>query len=485
MSVSIEILLTVLRDAGKSGDELVPGELMVAVLGQSEPIQALSNHDQGNLFFEAIRRQFNFIEMLKIAEQRPAAEDIGRWVALMRWFIRELQEWRLTNDPKFHKLTALFVVSAYCDRNGDFWTALPNGVEQNNDLLGALEKLIAGISYSFTARGLRHEPIWEREVVEKLKVADAEEDWFTISELWPMFERAIIPSVFQVQAARCLYRFGFESLVQTLNGTNQTILAMQFADSLTIDQRLILGIASNNPYIQFGCVYQTFYHWSKTNGLGYEEQQPLKQLLLRVADDGSRWAKWMQVFNRYPLRYPAMQQALGEVLAVASETSINAYIESIDLSTTCDGSRRSVAECLRAFRTVAHPDRANAMWRLAYQRWSHWQFELTNKDKYLFEISCSELDYAIVAYAIECMTEKERDEVLSKLTGALHVVCNTWHASLSDCITYWNRLLSQFQPYAHAAQVTRLEESWLMEGKHYLPYEPQNELYLPMMFHLR
>lgn len=481
MSVSIEVLLTVLRDAEKSGDELVPSELMAAMLGQPEPIKALSNHDQGNLFWEAIRHQFNFIA----TEQRPSAEDIGRWIALMRWFIRELQEWRLINDPSFHKLTTLFVVSAYCDQNGDLWTALPNGVEQNNDLLRALERLIAGISYSFAARELRPEPIWEREAVEKLEVADAKEDWFTISELWPMFERSIIPSVFQTQAARCLYRFGFESLVQTLDGTSQTILAMQFAGSLTIGQRFNLGISSNNPYIQFGCVYQTFYHWPKTNGLGPEEKQSLKQLLLRVADNGPRWAKWMQVFNRYPLRYPAMQQALGEVLAIASENSINAYIESINLSTTCDGSRRSVAECLRAFRTVAHPDRAQVMWRLAYQRWSQWQFELTSKNKYLFEIGCSELDYAIVAYVIECMTEHERDEALSQLTDTLHVVDNTWHASLSDCITYWNRLLSQFQPYAHAAQIARLEESWLMEGKHYLPYEPKNELYLPMMFHVR
>jgi hypothetical protein len=485
MSVSREVLLGVLREAEKVGDELIPGELIAVVLNQSEPIKALSSHDQGNLFFEAIRHQFDFIAILRVTEQRPSAEDVGRWVALMRWFIRELQEWCLTNDPKFHKLTALFVVSTYCDWNGDLWTALPDGTEQNDDLLRTLERLIAGIRSDVVVRGLVREPIWEREAVEKLKVADTEKDWLTISELWRSFESAIIPSVFQIQAVRCLCRFGFESLVSALDGTSQTILAMQFAGSLSVRQRFILGIASNNHFIQFGCVYQTFFHWPKTNLLAHEEQQSLKKLLLRVADDGPRWVKWMHVFNRYPSRYPAMQQTLGDVLASASETSINAYIESINLSTTCDSSRRSVAECLRAFCAVAHPDRAKVMWRLAYQRWAKWQFDLTSKDKYLFEVGCSELDYAIVAYVIECMTEHERDEALIKLTGALHVVDNTWHTSLSDCITYWNRLLSQFQPYAHATQALRLGEDWLMEGKHYLPYEPKNELYLPMMFHVR
>ncbi len=486
MSVSIEVLLTVLREAEESGDELIPSELIAAVLSQSEPIHALSDHDESYSYFEAVRKQFDFIAMLKVTEQRPSAEDIERWVALMRWFIRELQEWRLTNDPKFHKLTALFVVSTYCDRNGDLWTALPNGAEQNNDLLRTLERLIAGISCDVVVRGLWHEPIWEREVVEKLKVADTEKDWLTISELWPSFERSIIPSVFQMQAVRCLYRFGFDSLVKTLNSTHQIIPAMQFADSLDVEQRFCLGVASSNPYIQFGCVFQTFFHSSKADCLSPKEHQLLKKLLLKVAGDEPRWAKWMQVFNRYPVRYPTMQQALGEILAVAPEASIHAYIESINLSTACgEGGRRSVAECLRAFRATAAPDRAKTMWRSAYQRWSKWQFELNSEDKYLFEISWSELDYAVVTYAIECMNEHERDAELSKLNDALRVVNNTWHTSLSDCITCWNRLLSQFQPYAHAAQVTRLEEEWLMEGKHYLPYEPKNELYLPMMFHVR
>lgn len=165
MSVSKQVLLGVLQEAATGGNELIPGELIAAVLNQSEPIKALSEHDQGNLFFDEMRRQFNFIALLQVTEQHPSTEDLGRWVALMRWFIRELQEWRLSNDPKFHKLTILFVVSAYCDRNGDLWTTLPDGAEQNNDLLHTLERLIAGIRSDVVMRGLGREPIWEREAV--------------------------------------------------------------------------------------------------------------------------------------------------------------------------------------------------------------------------------------------------------------------------------------------------------------------------------
>lgn len=69
MSISREVLLTVLREADKFGDELIPRELIGAVLNQPEPIKALANHDQSNLFFEAIRLQFDFIAILQVTEQ--------------------------------------------------------------------------------------------------------------------------------------------------------------------------------------------------------------------------------------------------------------------------------------------------------------------------------------------------------------------------------------------------------------------------------
>ncbi len=486
MSVWKEVLSSVLQEAGMPGDELVPSKLMTTVLSQSDPINSFAIHDQRNVFFGAIRDQFDSNALLQLTHQRPSTEEIERWVALMRWFIRELQEWCLTNDPDFNKLTALFAISMYCDdQDGDFWTTLPNGAVQNKDLICALERLIAGISCDFSAHGLGDEPIWEREVVEKFKVADTEEDWLTISELWPSLERSVIPNVFIIQAVQCLYRLGFDSLVQTLNGTCKTILATQFAYSLEVGQRFRLGIASKNPYIQFGCVFQTFFRSPSANCFDHQEQQSLMQLLLSVADDESRWAKWMQVFNRYPLRYPAMQQVLGYTLAVAPETAINAYVESIGLSTTCSGSRQSVAECLRAFRTSASSDRTKAMWRLAYKRWLEWQFEITDKDKHLFEIGCSELDFAVVAHTIECLTEAERDAMLNSLRDELRTLGNSWHSSFTDCITSWNRILSKFQPYAHASQAILLGEDWLMENKNYMPFEPQCERYLLMMFNMR
>lgn len=61
MSVSKQVLLGVLQEAATGGNELIPGELIAAVLNQSEPIKALSEHDQGNLFFDEMGRVRYFV----------------------------------------------------------------------------------------------------------------------------------------------------------------------------------------------------------------------------------------------------------------------------------------------------------------------------------------------------------------------------------------------------------------------------------------
>lgn len=262
---------------------------------------------------------------------------------------------------------------------------------------------------------------------------------------------------------------------------------MQVAGALTVEQRLGLAIASDNPYIQFSCAQKTLSHWPKQSQLPLREQQFLTNLLLKVAKESARWKAWMEVFNSYPLRYPALQVALGNALAVAPESAVEAYVSSIRLHSTRlhstpGESRRHVAECLRAFRGAAKRERCSMLWTCAYQRWSAWRFDLDRPGKYLFDISRSELDYAVVAYATECMGDAGRGQALGAICNELSVLDNRWYASLQDCVTEWNRLLSQFQPYAHAMSAIAAGEDWLTESKIYRPFDESKEVYLKMMF---
>jgi len=482
MNKGAEILISALAEAGNSGDELAPSELLNIIKNQPDPIRALSDWDKCTEIFDAIRNQFDFISSIKATGNPPNSEDNKKLISLMRWLIRELQVWRKANDVQHHRLTALFVTAQYCDIGDKLWSTFPSGLESNSDLLNALETFVSSYSVDFTIRNGGSRPISDSEVIEKFKQADIQGDWLTIDEMWRHFEHVFVPNVFLTQSARCLHRFGFERLIRGVNGISKTAVAGGVVIALSTEQRLKLGSTSDNPHIQFGAVWQTFFTQPRNQHLTDAEQLPLVELLKKVACDEPRWKTWMQVFNRYPLRYPAMQMALGIALATASNAAIKAYVDAIILNLAGDDSRQRVAECLYAFREAAPSDRRKFLWEAAFERWKQWQFAMAEKGQHLFKIEFSALDYAVVGYAIECMTEAQRDDAINEVCKKLSGLENQWHESLTDCISGWNRLLSQLQPYAHAKEININQGNWLMQGKTYTPCYLKGDRYLTMMF---
>jgi hypothetical protein len=219
--------------------------------------------------------------------------------------------------------------------------------------------------------------------------------------------------------------------------------------------------------------------------LADNDQYLLTELLLKVANDSARWAAWMQVFNAYPVRYPALQAPLGRALAKARDAAIDSYVRSIWLHAKQpqpDPGRRSVAECLREFCINASPERHATLWTLAHKRWLDWCFNKADPNQHVLGINWCDLDYALVAYATECMDEATRNQTMESIRAELLTLEHHWHESFTDILTSWNRLLSQFQPYAHATFVAKNGGDWLPETKTYLPFEPSQNDYLMMMY---
>jgi hypothetical protein len=295
MNGGAEVISSALTEAEKPGDELAPSKLLEIIIGLPDPIAALSDFDLSNEIFEAIHDQFGFVNIMRAADRPPGAEDKQRLVALLRWVVREFQEWREADDTLCQKLTALFIITRYCDMGGMFWSTFPPELESNFDLLTALGKLIGRFSYNLSVRDSRPVPIWESEAIERFKQADAQGDWLTIDEMWPQLEHVIVPNAFLGQAVRCLHRFGFHYLVQALNDIHQTVIAMEVTGALFTSQRLELGLASGNPYIEFGSVYKTVFQRSEGEHLTGEKQKSLAQLLAKITGDASRWREWMHL----------------------------------------------------------------------------------------------------------------------------------------------------------------------------------------------
>jgi hypothetical protein len=97
-------------------------------------------------------------------------------------------------------------------------------------------------------------------------------------------------------------------------------------------------------------------------------------------------------------------------------------------------------------------------------------------------INWSDLDYAVVAYACECMDEVARNSAMNSIRAELQTLENLWHASFTDILTCWNRLLSQFQPYAHATFIADTGQDWLPETRTYFAFDPVANAYMQLMY---
>jgi hypothetical protein len=453
-----------IRDAGAPGDVTVPSELLTLTADLADPIASLAAHDE--IILEAIAKAFPFFGRgwgggiaFSSAEQAVLA-------SLLRWLIAALCDWKRADDPRNSLLVSMFIVTNACDRDGAFWPLLPSGCIGNAQLIECVSKLIASFAVTYGTTGGVQAPIWERETLDRLKKAEADGDWAAIGAAWRPFEAQLFANVLQIQAVRCLSRCGLDYLAGAVANVRQTAVAMQLAMALRVDERFDLAIASDNPYIQFASVYVTFSGRWAVRSLTPDVVQRLARLLIKVAADGHRWTGWLQVFNADPVRYPLLQEALGLALAGVSESARKAYIESIVLRPTqVDAAplgREGVGLCLRSFHHNATEVQRATLWTVAYERWKQWRFNDGDRNQHFSKINRSQLDYAVVGYASECVKDAELASEIASLTSQLVSIEDNWHVSISDMITEWNRLLSVFQPFAHAQSAKTYAESRIL-----------------------
>jgi hypothetical protein len=150
-------------------------ELEALLARKEQPLRALQLADDAHELFVAFDKDFGFVR-LSFREARagkpPAADDLRRrrYASLLR---AGLRDWRRPQDLRLEKLTAIFVACQTCDIEGGLWALLPDDIAANADLVAYLGELISSFAVSFSAHGGRPPPLWEIEMVETFKKADA------------------------------------------------------------------------------------------------------------------------------------------------------------------------------------------------------------------------------------------------------------------------------------------------------------------------
>ncbi|MHC1753732.1 hypothetical protein [Humidesulfovibrio sp.] len=475
----------VLAEALRPGPMAGPEALLAALEAKEKPLEALMRTEGADAIGMAIEQDFDFLRHLRMEPEAADSEAKGRWAALIRWVLATTKDWKQSEDARMKELVAVLMTCSRCSNHAQLWHLLPEKNAPSVEFLETVGKFAAKRQIVYGAQGSGRLPIWESEFIDAFQKADVAGDWAEIADMWPRLEYVARPDLLSTEMVCCLARFDFSELVRAADALPQCPLVMALVHALSVGQQLRLAIASSSERVRFCCAF-TITRREDPAELSADDEAALSELLIKVAASPEEWRKWLAAFNTYPLRYPLLHRPLGIALAHANHEAALAYIDSIKLRPTPltppDACRAFISDCLQAFSEQASLEQRQAVWTHAHRRWLDWRFDTRKTDANLFEVHRLPLDFAVFSFVCECMSSEEREGALAKLQKQFQEVELAWYPSETDYTTEWNRLLSIFQPYAHACYRA---EGTLLDSRLYFPVDLQKSLYHRIIYRVR
>ncbi|KPQ19871.1 hypothetical protein [Halomonas sp. HL-93] len=459
---------------------------IVAIDTELLGIEDISN-EVLNDFYRNLEAEYECFYVLKFQNISFLEEDDlkkEKIINLISWVIETLENWEYEDLYSFNKLAILFNVTSFLDENGSLWKALlSNNINISGQILAYSKQELSRLRCEFNVEEGVDVPIHERESLERFLLAISNKNFEDISEMWRLFNNRPLLSYKYVQMLCVLDYFKPSFLVSAFEGNESVPILMHIMLYIRVETAFFIGFETKNDYLEFSSVYSTLSTQRDDNQFTEDENKYLTKIFNKVGDDGEKFVAWMNVFNKYVVRYPKIQVALGRMLAnTSSRDNVKAYIKSISISKCTDNySRKVVTECLKEIVICSDSIRRKDLWCMAYEAWSDWNFGGNSKNNHIFSLICSELDFAIIGYIKECLTEEERLKMDNSILSNLRLFESKWHDSSSSATTYWYHNLSYYQIIAHAGRVDEDIDKWLLTGKSYIPSEFHENDYIAML----
>lgn len=411
-----------------------------------------------------VPRSATALGSLTPARRHDLARQLG-------WVIATLSSsGRLQQPPKTNPaLEAALFVAAFWDENGSFWLTAGNKIDEKKGVALALE-------VALRSRIARPEvpvdaSIWLREQYDALAKADLTEDWEKLGQLLhntelPPYD---LPGRQAVLGLHLLDRHRFVQVTDRAN----TWTAQMLLEPLPLVEVLRIAVASRSGHVHFIALDMVR---RIQKPLSSTEQRALRNLFIRLGHNPD-WPNFLAYCNRYPVRFPFLQVAMGQALARCSEQAIEAYVDSLSLTNADENMRVCTSMCLESFRRVARSDRRRMLWSKAYERWMTWNYG-AETDETLHQIARGILDYAVMGWLIEFAPKPplafDYESAFKRDLQSLEAV---WHTSVSTLSSAFFRMMSRYQLYAHADTVSKSDHNWLPDGRLYTP-EIANNIFI-------
>lgn len=413
--------------------------------------------DAARADFSDIPGALEALPTLMLNESQQLARRIG-------WIFQTLVTFNTFQmRPKLRIEAALASVAVW-DSDGCFWEIMSSRLSDDRQLLKIFEDIACSRGGEFRVHA--GAPTWEREHLHDLQRANHEGDWPNLAERAAALKGLPYPDPCVVQATRALAILDWPRLTRLANKTTDWVSGHMLLSPLSLLVAFRLATASTSTHLRFAALERVVRRERRT--LTSEEEAALKNFLLVLAKDGSDWPRWLAVFNRYPIRNPHMQCALGRALARTSEAALSDYVKSISLHISDGEGRACVTRCLSKFRARADLSRRRALWREAYERWRAWGFG-SDEGNHLTIVARCELDYGVVGWFVEGAAAEASQDPDQSFEQNLLALDMQWHAAVSAAVSGFFLLLSRHQVLAHAKRSSASGLSWLPGPTVYVP----------------
>jgi hypothetical protein len=120
------------------------------------------------------------------------------------------------------------------------------------------------------------------------------------------------------------------------------------------------------------------------------------------------------------------------------------------------------------------------LWEPAFRRWEAWLKVAANANTELTAIAPCVLDYAVVGFVVEGMSPSAADAEKKRIAAAFEAATLEWHESVTHFITEECRLLTRYQPFAHA-EVQRATPRDFLESSKYSIIDSTKQPYFAAM----
>lgn len=454
-----------IKQAAGRGAKRPPEGVLRYIAALNDPLAAAFDNQAGHALFSKLREDFEHLVQARDFSRPLTNQEHTELVELIRWLLVELKNIKSLEESG-GKLLACFAISRFIGTGRTLWQNISLSRKQSANLFAALGKLLVSCQCSFSSRGLPA-PTYEQEMVDHFQDADQKADFVELESSLKSLMDVMLPHFLLEEATLCLAYHDFSTLVGASSRISQTASALWIVAPLPNTLRLRLAVACNSNRVRFAALYQTFHdRRRKQRSFGKTNHKLLAALLVNIAKDRTIWHQFMSIFNKYPVRYPALQTALGEALARGSVSSCVEYVEAIDVGGA--SGLEEVSGCLSCFRRCASSELQRVLFERCYQRWNALMDLKSGDNNNRFDLLQTEIDYGVVAFMTEFMEYDEIDAKIKSLEAEFSILHLQWYVSETELTSAYYTILSRLQLYTHAKRIMEFGGDYSLT-KGYLP----------------